>query len=215
MTGRVAGWGVVVPVKLLTHAKTRLSTYGDDARAELALAFAGDVVDTSLACPSVVRVLVVTDDVRAARALDLPGVTVVPDLPDGGLNPALEYGAELLREAETDLAVAALSSDLPALRAEELAAVLATVLECEPGRAFVADAPGEGTTLLAAREGHPLAPSYGLGSRARHLASGAVELPGSPGRRPDVETPEDLQEVLRLGLGRRTGAVVARLPGPP
>src|SRR3954454_20963656 len=52
-----AQWGVVVPVKRLDLAKSRLASYGDVHRQELALAFAADVV---LAAATVARVLVVT-----------------------------------------------------------------------------------------------------------------------------------------------------------
>ena len=166
-------WGVVVPVKLLHLAKTRLGAYGPAGRAELALAFAGDVVDAARACPSVHEVLVVTDDVRAARALAGPGVRVVPDLRDAGHNPALAHGALLLRAGDPEAGVAALSADLPAVRSDDLAAALA----CVGARAFVSDTSGAGTTLLAAAPGYPLDPSYGAGSAARHRVGCARAMP--------------------------------------
>lgn len=193
-------WGVVVPVKRLDLAKTRLATYGDAARVRLALAFAEDVVLAALACPVVHRVLVVTDDQIAARALAELGARVQPDLPDAGLNPALTHGAEVLRADDPGLGIATVSSDLPALRPHELAAVLSS----GHARAFVADAGGAGTTVLAAAAGTALDPAYGPGSSARHRASGAVELAGTPRLRRDVDTPEDLREALALGVGPRT-----------
>lgn len=202
-----AVWGLVVPVKLLALAKTRLAAYGDHGRAELALAFAGDVVSAALACSAVARIVVVTDDVRAAERLTAPGVVVVPDVPGGGLNPALEHGAALLRADDPRSGVAALLSDLPALRPADLAAALDQVLT----RAFVADASGLGTTLLAAAPGWDLAAAYGPHSCERHRSSKATELVGSPGLRRDVDTPQDLAEALRLGVGPRTAAVVAQL----
>ena len=48
-------WGVVVPVKRLALAKTRLASYRDDLRQALALAFAADVVDAALGCALVAR----------------------------------------------------------------------------------------------------------------------------------------------------------------
>jgi 2-phospho-L-lactate guanylyltransferase len=201
-------WGLVVPVKRLALAKTRLRSYGDALREELALAFAMDVVTAALACEAVAEVLVVTDDARAAAALSALGARVEPDDPDAGLNPALTHGAELLR-AGRDLGVATLSADLPSLRPPDLAGALAAVPP--GGRAFVADAGGTGTTLLAAPPGVALAPAYGAGSRAAHAASGAVELPAAPGLRLDVDTPDDLREALRLGVGAATAAVAAGL----
>jgi 2-phospho-L-lactate guanylyltransferase len=202
-------WGLVVPVKRLALAKTRLAAYGDAARQDLALAFAVDVVTVALGTPGVAQVLVVTDDERAADALTAVGARVVADFPDAGLNPALEHGAELLRAAVDDVGVATLSADLPALQPAELAGALSAVPA--GGRAFVADAAGTGTTLLAAAPGILLAPGYGPGSRAAHLASGAQELVGAPGLRLDVDTPEDLVAALLLGVGAATASVAARL----
>lgn len=201
-----AQWGVVVPVKRLDLAKSRLASYGDTHRQELALAFAADVV---LAASPVARVLVVTDDARAADVLRRLGARVVADDPDAGLNPALEHGAELLREDEPELAVATLSADLPALLAPDLAAVLGRVPE--DGRGFVADLAGTGTTLLAAGPGVPLEPSFGVGSRARHLSSGAVELIAPESVRRDVDTPEDLEHAVGLGVGPHTSAVLREI----
>jgi 2-phospho-L-lactate guanylyltransferase len=200
-------WGLVVPVKRLALAKSRLAAYGDEARQDLALAFAIDVVTAALRTAGVADVLVVTDDDRAADVLAGVGARVVADSPDAGLNPALEHGAELLRVA-ADVGVATLSADLPALQPADLAAALAAVPA--GGRAFVADAAGSGTTLLAAAPGILLAPGYGPGSRGAHLASGALELVGAPGLRLDVDTPEDLVAALLLGVGAATAAVAAR-----
>jgi 2-phospho-L-lactate/phosphoenolpyruvate guanylyltransferase len=203
-------WGVVVPVKHRDVAKSRLAVLGDAGRRALALAFAEDVVLAALGCPDVRRVLVVTDDDDAAAAARAAGAVVVPDDPRAGLNPALEHGVALLRADDPGLGVAAVSADLPALRPGDLADVLRRVR----GRAVVADTAGTGTTLLAAAPGADLQPQYGPRSFARHVASGASALDGPPGLRRDVDTPDDLAEALRLGVGPRTAAVCARLALP-
>jgi 2-phospho-L-lactate guanylyltransferase len=202
----VAGsWGVVVPVKRLALAKSRLSSYGEDARQELALAFAADVVEAAL---PVARVLVVTDDERAATLLAGLGADVTPDDPDAGLNPALAHGADLLRRRDPGSGVATVSADLPSLRDADLRAALAQVGR---GRAFVTDLEGSGTTLLAAGPGTELRPSFGPSSRAAHLDSGATSLVAARGLRCDVDTAGDLLSALALGVGRHTAAVVAAL----
>lgn len=201
------GWGLVVPVKRLAVAKSRLDAYGDDGRQRLALAFAQDVVRAAVRCAAVRRVLVITDDARAAAALSALGAEVHADRPDAGLNPALEHGVQQLRDRDPRLGVATVSSDLPALRSIDLAAALAAT----QGRAFVADSAGSGTTLLAAAHGVPLRPAYGPGSAALHRASGARELPGAAGLRRDVDTPDDLAAAALLGLGLHTAAVLAEL----
>ena len=192
-------------MKRLALAKSRLSSYGDTARQELALAFAADVVEAALL---VARVLVVTDDERASEVLGGLGAEVTADNPDAGLNPALAHGSELLRESEKDTGVATLSADLPALRAADLRSALGEVGE---ERAFVTDLEGTGTTLLAAGPGVDLAPSFGPGSREAHLASGARPLVAGRPLRCDVDTPSDLLTALAIGVGRHTSAVAAAL----
>jgi 2-phospho-L-lactate/phosphoenolpyruvate guanylyltransferase len=207
----VSPWSVVVPAKRLAVAKTRLrpltAAPGAPApHAEWVLALLADTVAAAVACPAVGAVVVVTDEPAAADVVRGLGATTVPDAPDRGLNPALEHGA---RSAGT-AAVAALSSDLPALRAQELAAALAEAATAAP-RCFVADAAGTGTTLLTA-VGTELAPRFGRGSADAHRAGGARELTGPwPGLARDVDTPEDLRAALALGTGPRTAELVARL----
>ena len=142
-----------------------------------------------------------------SRAVSALGADVLPDEPAAGLNPALEHGAALLRAGDEAVGVATVSADLPSLRPADLAAVLAATT----ARAFVADAAGTGTTVLAAAPGHRLDPQYGPGSHRRHAASGAVQLVGAAGARRDVDTPADLRDALALGVGPRTAEVVLDL----
>ncbi|MET7407240.1 2-phospho-L-lactate guanylyltransferase [Streptomyces parvulus] len=205
-------WTLVVPVKPLARAKSRLSDTADDGvRPGLALAFALDTVAAALACQAVADVAVVTDDARAGRELAALGAAVVRDEPRGGLNAALAHGSAAVRAARPGTPVAALNADLPALRPAELARVLAAAGKFT--RAFLPDAAGIGTTLLTAAPGTELSPAFGPDSRLRHRASGAVELSlgGVDSVRQDVDTGGDLRTALALGVGPRTAAVAARL----
>ncbi|MEU4496621.1 2-phospho-L-lactate guanylyltransferase [Streptomyces sp. NBC_00210] len=198
-------WSLVVPLKPLVLAKSRLARAADDTlRPHLALAFAQDTVVAALACPAVRDVAVVTDDPAAAAELAALGARIVPDSPAAGLNAALSHGAEAVRERRPDAAVAALNADLPALRPAELARVLARASVFP--RAFLTDAAGIGTTLLSAAPGVELRPAFGGRSRRRHLASGAAEilLGGVDSVRQDVDTGDDLAAALALGVGPRT-----------
>ncbi|WP_447040213.1 2-phospho-L-lactate guanylyltransferase [Streptomyces sp. DSM 118878] len=205
-------WTLVIPLKPLARAKSRLAaTAGDGLRPGLALAFAQDTVAAAVACPAVRDVAVVTDDALARRELSALGARVVPDTPAEGLNAALRHGGEAVRAIRPEAAVAALNADLPALRPMELA----RVLDCAAlfPRAFLPDTAGIGTTLLTASAGTELSPEFGTDSRARHAASGAVEitLEGVDSVRQDVDTGEDLRAALALGVGPRTAAAAARL----
>jgi 2-phospho-L-lactate guanylyltransferase len=203
-------WVVVVPVKELHVAKTRLTDLGREARAELALAAARDVVSAAVSCALVAAVFVVTNDVVAAEALTRDGARVIADTADAGLNPALRDGARIAAGWHPRAGVAALSSDLPALTAGEFTAALTAAARAP--RCFVPDHAGTGTTLLTAAPGVPLEPEFGAASRDRHLASGAVELVGNwPGLRLDVDTPADLDLARLLPLGDHTARSLQRL----
>jgi 2-phospho-L-lactate/phosphoenolpyruvate guanylyltransferase len=204
-------WSVVIPVKVLAQAKSRLGLLGAERRAGLALAMAADTVTAVLECPEVARVIVITDDEVAGAALAKLGALVIPDEPSAGLNPALRHGAAHVRAHWPASGVAALSADLPALRPADLTAALTAAAGWPT--AFVADAPGDGTTLYTARPGAAFAPAFGLASRARHAAGGAAELDlaGLDGLRRDVDTPADLRTAATLGLGPNTAPVAAGL----
>lgn len=202
-----AAWSVVVPVKRLERAKTRLDLPSGD-RVRLAAAMAGDTVAAALAAPSVTRVVVVTDDEVAAAAVRSLGADVVADEPAAGMNDALRHGIAVARR-ETAVAVATLSADLPALTGGALDAALARVRHA----AVVADAARTGTTLLAAAAGVDVVPQYGEGSLARHVAAGAQDITGQVSQRLrlDVDTLADLAAAVALGTGPRTAAVAEDL----
>lgn len=98
-------WSVVVPVKLIAQAKTRLA--GDlspQERAELARAMVADTVAAARAARAVRQVVVVTDDddvVADLRGVRSPGwapVVVVPEpVPAAGLNAAVRAGVAAAR----------------------------------------------------------------------------------------------------------------------
>ena len=184
----------------------------------LVLAMAMDTVSAALASSVVGRVVVVTTDPAVGESALALGADLIQDVPDAGLNPALAYAATLVRPKGATASlpgVAALPADLPAMRTEDLTAALraaeaisSAATTAEPVRAFVPDAAGTGTVLLAAPPGARLEPCFGTGSAAAHVTSGAVELSGDwPGLRRDVDTAADLAQAVALGVGSRTGAV--------
>jgi 2-phospho-L-lactate guanylyltransferase len=205
-------WALVVPVKRLAQAKSRMAAAAGPLRPALALAVAADTVTAALAAERVRAVIVVTDDPVAAPELTGLGAVVIPDEPDSGLNPALEHGAGFAREAFPGCAVGALSADLPALRPAELTRALEAAASA--AQAFVPDAPGVGTTLYTARPGATFTPAFGRDSRARHRAAGALELSLAdiPSLRRDVDTPDDLRAARALGLGGRTAEITGLIP---
>jgi 2-phospho-L-lactate guanylyltransferase len=198
-------WTVLLPVKVLARAKSRLAVLAGDRRRELALALASDTVTAVLGCPEVARVVVVTSDPVAGPLLAALGAVVVADEPadrsdrsdrlgtpgthgagaapqlgDLGvqdlLNAALRHGAAVAARRWPGTGLAALTADLPAMSPAELATALRAAGSAPGGAAFVPDAAGVGTTLYAVPPGGEFLPLFGGASRARHAAAGATEL---------------------------------------
>jgi 2-phospho-L-lactate/phosphoenolpyruvate guanylyltransferase len=74
-------WTVLLPVKVLARAKSRLAVLAGDRRRELAMALAADTVAAVAACPEVARVVVVTSDPVAGPLLSALGAVIVADEP--------------------------------------------------------------------------------------------------------------------------------------
>lgn len=201
-------WSVVVPVKVLAQAKSRLTGLAGADRTRLALAMAADTVAAAIHATGVAAVLVVTDDREVGDAAAGLGAIVLPDAPAAGLNEAVGYGASYARDHWPERGRAALAGDLPALKADELTTALTAA--AGHGAAFVPDAHGTGTTLYAVTPSADFQPRFGRDSARRHRAGGATDVhdTGLAGLRRDVDTVDDLRQAIALGLGPRTGAVL-------
>jgi 2-phospho-L-lactate guanylyltransferase len=199
-------WTVVIPVKALPAAKSRLvpASVDEAAHRRLVEAIRADTVAAARGAETVARVVLVTDRADSGRPVGSQLQVLVQTRP--GLNAALAEGAAHAEQSWPADGVAALVGDLPALRPAELAAALSAAARYP--RAHVPDATGWGTTLLTAIPRIALDPSFGPGSAARH-ALGSVAIEGGPGLRHDVDTAEDLAAVSALGLGAATAAVLA------
>lgn len=223
---------VVVPVKLLAEAKTRLSPSLDrDARAELARAFVLDTIDAALGADRVARVIVVGD--LSGHVDEVPaGVVVVAEPEPRSLASAIRHGiAEArrlavdertaadhagARPARSHRGVAVLLGDLPALTPSALDAALGAA--SRHPLAFMPDAEATGTTLATAAAHTRFEPAFGPDSAMLHRTLGFHDLshevpPALAERvRRDVDTVDALDAAARLGLGTRTAAVLAAGP---
>ncbi|NYD99487.1 2-phospho-L-lactate guanylyltransferase [Kineosphaera limosa] len=212
-------WTVIVPVKGTAAAKTRLVaglgpllSAGAAGPQDLARALALDTL-AAVAATAAVRLLVVTADPGLTGA-----ATVVPD-PGRGLDAAIAAGLNAAAGEAPQTPAAVLLSDLPALRPQDLSAALTACLAAfapaaRRGRsaaAFVPDAEGSGTVLLAGAQPSALQPAFGVDSAARHAQHAQrLELP-LPALRRDVDTVADLAQAVALGVGAHTAAALAGL----
>ena len=202
--------GVIIAVKRLTAAKTRLSpVFEAGMREQVVLAMLIDTITAARAVSAVQSITVVTPDddaTAAARALGAEVLfdTTPPTDPDP-LNTAVRLAWTAVTQHVSNTVV--LQGDLPALQTHELTEAVSQARLHE--RSFVADRHGSGTAALFAF-GAPLDPLLGRDSARRHRDSGAVELTGAwPGLRCDIDTVEDLKSARVLGVGAATARAIA------
>jgi 2-phospho-L-lactate guanylyltransferase len=186
-------------MKQLQGAKSRLEALAGARREELALAMLLDTVAATMACEAIGGVTAVTNDATVRREVARLGGRVADDCGRGDVNAALLHA---MSELADDQRCVVILGDLPALRPLDLADVLARA----EGRsaAFVPDASGTGTTLLAQSNPRHASPCFGQGSARLHRLAGAAELQAAPSVRRDVDTAEDLSDAVVLGIGPRT-----------
>jgi 2-phospho-L-lactate/phosphoenolpyruvate guanylyltransferase len=208
--------GLIVAVKRLTAAKTRLApVFSAPTRENLVLAMLVDTLTAAMRVSAVRHITVVTpDEVAAAAAAEL-GAEVLSDPTPAGhpdpLNNAISAAERVVSASMTNIVV--LQGDLPALQTQELTEAIAAARQHK--RSFVADRPGTGTAALCAF-GTALDPRFGPDSSAQHRLSGAIELTGGwPGLRCDIDTSDDLAIARRLGMGPATSRAVSAPSAPP
>ena len=216
LDGRVAllgdsRWTVVMPVKSLSAAKSRIARGG--VAGTLALAFFHDTVDAAIASPRVACVIVATHDEVIGAAARAKGCLVVDDAEHPGINAAAAWAAS---HRSTAGPVAVLVSDLPCLTPEAMTAVLDAAHAA--ATSFLADADGSGTTMWMSATGKPVASQFGPDSASAHRAAGAVDLAAESAEpdvlsqaRRDVDTEDDLAEAIRVGVGPSTSEALAAI----
>lgn len=210
------GWTIVVPVKSLARAKSRLgSTLSPLQRRALVVAMATDVITACRECPSVSAVKVVsTDPDVAALATDLGAKFVTESGHRTAADSAITLRSDPLNAALAGAltgltgAVAVVAADLPELDSRILTRILDSASQHR--HSVVVDHRGEGTTMAMWTAGTDRVCLFGPGSAANFLRQGAVTLSvdersgGAASR--DVDIPSD---VIRLA-GRQVGLATAK-----
>ncbi len=190
----------VLPIKRFDAAKQRLAAGIDRRRRrELVEAMAADVLEAISEARGIERTIVVTDEPAAVELAGAAGAEVVADPGEGG-----HTGAALAGIARAEAAgagcVVLLPGDCPLLDPRELDRLLTGVPERYVG--IVPDRHGTGTNALVLSPPRAIAPAFGEGSCARHVAAAreagipfGVEEIASLGL--DLDTPVDLIALTR------------------
>lgn len=198
----------VVPVKRFAVAKSRLAPGVEEMRKpELVAAMVADVLEAIAAARLVDRTIVVSREPRAAELAAAAGAELLSDFEDSSHSAAALAGIAAAEAAGAGC-VALLPGDCPLLDPRELDKMLTGVPD--PYVAVIPDRHGTGTNALVLAPPSAIEPSFGEGSRERHVAAaraagipfGVEELP-SLGL--DLDTPADIV-ALTMRVEMRGGA---------
>ena len=195
----------ILPVKSFGGAKQRLApALGSGSRHALAQAMFLDVLASLRRVAGLESVAVVTADPVAEQAARGEGVTVLADTEQAGQSAAALIGIReaMARDFERVLLV---PGDTPLIDPGEVAGLLARRRPVS----IVPDRHGTGTNALVLAPPDAIEPSFGPGSRERHVAAAeAAGLPHAVEELPtlmlDVDTGDDL-DALAAELAARRG----------
>lgn len=208
---------VVIPVKSLSAAKTRLSSILDEGERKLLVrSMLEDMLLSLLESSEVGQIHIVSDDKQLTAVAKTFGVGAIPDTA-GNLNGAVEQSLLALSASGAE-EVMILHADIPLISGE--------VIDCAIRKYRVAQIKGKTITLAPARmDGGTNAVILSLPSELpmvfgensySHFASLASDLGFNlqvfqdPALSLDIDTPDDLQAFLSE-VGRRKQARVATL----
>lgn len=205
--------GAVVPVKRLGYALGRLArTLDRPERRVLQSAMLGDVLAALAGSTRLGEIVVVTSDARARAVAESVGARTVPDHdPPQGINAAVTLGIQAL-DARSALVVV---SDLPLITAADIDHLVGAAPDGDAA-VLARSEDGTGTNAMLITPPDALMPRLGPDSLVHHLAQASAlgvtaEVVYHPGIALDVDTPEDLAELVRREPDGATGRALARL----
>ncbi len=215
----------ILPIKSFDAAKQRLAGLLPGASREaLAEAMFADVLATLKKVPAIDEIVVVTSNRLAADAARGDGVSVIHDAEEAGQSAATGLGIRHALDAGHDR-VLLVPGDTPLLDTAELSGMLGRAQAAGTAATIVPDRHGEGTNALLLRPPTAIAPSFGPGSLARHLAAARAagvshRVEELAGLMLDIDTPDDLAALSATldgldGPAPRTRAAIARLTVSP
>ena len=204
---------ILVPVKNLANAKQRLAHVLDQsARTELAHAMLEDVL-LALADSSADEVSLVTSDPFALEMADHHRVAVIRDDSNHGETAAIEMATKVCesRGIQTTLVI---PGDIPLVEASDVRAIY----EAAPagGAVLVPAADQRGTNAVLRRPAALFPLRFGNDSFMPHLTAAIAShktcvVLSLPRIALDVDTPEDLQQLVSAPGGKRSQILARKL----
>ena len=194
----------IIPVKPLRSGKSRLAgTLTADERAELNRALLQHTLKTLADLKEVEHVLVVSRDPQALTLARMYGARTVREDGQPHLNTALQR-ATVVAQVYATRGVLVLPADLPLISAEDVHALIDHATD-PPVFVIAPDRHEKGTNALLISPAGLIEYDFGENSFQRHCqrvkdAGARLEVVNLPSLGLDLDLPEDLELVRKLGL---------------
>jgi 2-phospho-L-lactate guanylyltransferase len=181
-----------------------------EVRSSLGLAFATDTLRAVAECKLVRDLVVVSPDAAIARLADEVGAVFVQSARGAPLNAAVDEAFRQTR-GPSDQMVAALVSDLPALRTDELEDVMLAAGR-RNSTMHVTDL-GHREVTMQVERASTFTSCLAADSTRRQTPRGMPVHPLLPGLRGDVDTYAGLRIAEHMGVGKASCKALADLDG--
>jgi 2-phospho-L-lactate guanylyltransferase len=202
---RDMGVWVIVPVKPLNQAKTRLSqVLSPEERQHLAETMLRHVLGVVQHVPQLMGTLVISRDNKALSIAREYGARTVQESGAPELNAALMRATQVISRLNGS-AILILPADLPLIVQEDVQAIM-RMGEDEPSVVIATDQHQDGTNALFIRPPGLIDYAYGPGSYRRHIdkareAGAEVHVYQSERLSLDIDMPADLKFYSELSKG--------------
>jgi 2-phospho-L-lactate guanylyltransferase len=199
------GVWVIIPVKPLNQAKTRLSqVLTPEQRQQLAETMLRHVLSVVQHVPQLMGTLVISRDNKALSIAREYGARTVQESGAPELNAALMRATQVISRLNGS-AILILPADLPLLMQEDVLEIM-RMGEDEPSVVIATDQHQDGTNALFIRPPGLIEYAYGPGSFHRHMdkaheAGAEVHLYQSERLSLDIDMPADLKSYSELSQG--------------
>jgi 2-phospho-L-lactate guanylyltransferase len=200
----------VLPAKDLVDAKTRLADALSPAERRLLFrTMYEDVLIALSETTSLDGIAVVTRDPEAGAVAESYGARLIPEPENAGQTAAIERAATVLKADGAD-GMITIPGDTPLITAAEIETVLAAHT-ATPGLTIVPAHDRRGSNCIAVSPPGFFPFSFGNDSFQPHLASARKlglepRILDLPGIALDIDTPDDLRELIARGGDTRTHA---------
>ncbi len=196
---------ILIPVKDLTRAKQRLAALmTQPERTQLAWSMLENTFAAAAKVRTVDRVTVVTLYPPAIELAQEFGIEVILETEQISESASVDFGSRSATTLGAE-AVLRLPIDLPLITAEDIETILAAD-KSEPSVVIVPSRDGTGTNAILRRPPTLFLSHFGTGSLAKHIAEAEranadCTLLNLPNIALDIDEPEDLVELLKMGQG--------------